>query len=137
MDDYNVIVPRDDSVRKQYADNLRRLLEQRDITQRELAKRTGISPSAISSYITGERYPRPSQLGLIAAALDVDPGLLTGKRPASETQHEELLRMFKELNPTDQETVFTFVKFLYQNHSISAPAKHKRVGVIRRYTNET
>ena len=136
-----IIIPkeaRDEwNVRLHFADNLKHLLEQRDITQRELAKRTDISPSAISSYITGERYPRPNQLQAIARALDVDPGVLTGLRPASESEQHELMRMFSKLNADDQSTVYNFVKFLYTHHSISAPAQHKRVGVIRRNINET
>lgn len=141
MDTYTMLATRNENgewdMRNLFAENLKRLLEQRDITQRELAKRTGISTSAISSYITGERFPRPGQLTLIAKALDIDPGVLTGKRPATETQQEELMRLFNELNPTDQETVFSFVKFLHESHSKNAPAQRKRVGVIRRTMNET
>ena len=40
------------------------------ITLTELARRTGISKSALSNYENGTRYPNMAQIELIAAALN-------------------------------------------------------------------
>lgn len=47
------------------------LLKQKNITQKKLSEETGITESAISRYIKGERTPRGANLIKIARALGV------------------------------------------------------------------
>ena len=48
---------------------IKELLEQKGITQRKLSELTGITESAISHYIKGDRIPRGMSLVKIAQAL--------------------------------------------------------------------
>lgn len=118
------------SIRDTFARNLRVLLAERDISQAELAKRTGLAASTISSYLSGDRYPRPQQLQQIARALDMTTAELTGLRPADETDKQELLRLFTSLPAPDQDTVLSLCRFLVSKHSKSAPAKQGRTSVV-------
>ena len=40
-----------------FGDNLRALIEERDITQKELAKKLNIAPSTLGSYVQNVREP--------------------------------------------------------------------------------
>lgn len=48
---------------------IRELLEQNNMSQKQLAKETGLTESAISHYVKGDRVPRGNNLYKIAKAL--------------------------------------------------------------------
>ncbi|MFV0519991.1 MAG: helix-turn-helix domain-containing protein [Lachnospirales bacterium] len=48
----------------------------RNITQKQLAEKTGISEISIRKYESGERNPKPNQLKKIASALDLGENFL-------------------------------------------------------------
>ena len=122
-----------ESVRETFATNLRVALAELDISQAELAKRTGLAQSTISSYVSGERYPRPTQLYLIAQALHINVSALTGIKPADESEKNELLRLYESLNAQDQDTVLSLVRFLSsERRNKSAHAKYGATVVIPR-----
>ena len=50
----------------------------RDFTQGELAKRTGLSQSAIAMYENGKREPKIETLELLADFFNVDMNYITG-----------------------------------------------------------
>ena len=55
---------------KMFGNNLKKLLKETGLTQRELADETGLSESTISSYINGQRMPSIKALINIGYALD-------------------------------------------------------------------
>ena len=55
---------------------LRTELGKRGITQRELAKRMGISEITVSRYFSGDRFPNGHLLDLLAAELRTTPEYL-------------------------------------------------------------
>lgn len=57
---------------------LRKAIDMKGITQKQLSDKTGISNSSISQYLHGHSRPRPSNVEKLARALDVDPGWLIG-----------------------------------------------------------
>lgn len=57
---------------------IKEALKQRDMTQSELAAKTGISDSKISSYISGRYEPRSDGIEIMAKVLRVDPAWLSG-----------------------------------------------------------
>lgn len=61
-----------------FAENLRAAMEEKQITQSELCKRTGISKSFVSQYLSGKFKPREDKLTLLAQALDTTKGRLMG-----------------------------------------------------------
>ena len=49
-----------------FGDNLRALIEERDITQKELAKKLNIAPSTLGSYVQNVREPDFATLKMFA-----------------------------------------------------------------------
>ena len=53
-------------------------LEEQGMTQRELAKRVGVSPTRINDYVTGRAEPTLKVARLLCAALGIAPALMLG-----------------------------------------------------------
>ena len=64
--------------KKEFSKQLRRIMKERNVSQRELADMIGINPVNISRYATGERYPDLAQIVEIATALKVSLNELFG-----------------------------------------------------------
>lgn len=60
---------------------LKLIMEQKAITQAELAKRTGIRQSSISDWLAGKYQPKQDKIAVIADALNISPGWLLGYDP--------------------------------------------------------
>lgn len=56
-----------------FASRLKKFMRAKQITQTELSKRTGLSRTAISSYLNGYSIPNAYNVYLIAKALDCKP----------------------------------------------------------------
>lgn len=61
-----------------FASRLSLLLRQRGLSQRDLAGMVGLTPAAISRYVSGERKPKAIIVAKIAKSLGVRPEDLTG-----------------------------------------------------------
>lgn len=57
-------------------ERIRELLERKNLTQKDLANKAGITEAATSHYIKGDRIPRSTVLTKIAIALDTTPEYL-------------------------------------------------------------
>lgn len=53
------------------SENLKRLMKEKGITQHELARRTGVSQSAICFYCIGSREPKIAIVKVLADSLGV------------------------------------------------------------------
>lgn len=63
------------------------LLERKNMTQKDLAVKAGVTEAAISHYIKGNRMPRVSVLTRIAEALDTTPDyLLNGIETGADSE---------------------------------------------------
>ncbi len=60
------------------ADRIQEALDMRGMKQSDLAERTGIGKSSISTYLTGEYEPKQRNLYKMAEVLDVNPSWLMG-----------------------------------------------------------
>ena len=121
-----------ESLQEVLARNLRLILAERDITQRELAKRTGLAPSTISSYLNCTRYPRADQLDLIASALDIPVYELTDKIVTRSQDEELLLAAYRDLSTRMRELVLDTIEFLVERQAIrSINAQEKRRVIAR------
>mgnify|MGYP000441238564 CR=1 FL=1 len=60
----------------EFGDNLRALIEERDITQKELAKKLNIAPSTLGSYVQNVREPDFATLKMFANFFDVSTDYL-------------------------------------------------------------
>ncbi len=68
-------------VRQNIAENLRRILQKRDVTQAALAKMTGDTEMIISRICRGLYTPGVGVVARIAEAMDVSMDRLAGKPP--------------------------------------------------------
>jgi len=59
-----------------FADNLRSAMSKNQMTQEELAKKTGVSQPAISLMLNRESRPQQKTVGRFAEALGIDPSEL-------------------------------------------------------------
>ena len=57
-------------------ENIRRIRQERNLTQRQLGEMVGASEAYIRAYESGRRNPKPSSLEKIADALSVNPEVL-------------------------------------------------------------
>ncbi|MDY5779763.1 MAG: helix-turn-helix transcriptional regulator [Succinivibrionaceae bacterium] len=65
-------------------DKLQKVLKDKSISQKELATNIGITESAMSKYISGDRIPKMDILKKIAIFLDVSIDYLVGLEDADE-----------------------------------------------------
>ena len=107
-----------------FGENLRFLIEERDMTQKELAKQLNIAPSTLGSYVQNTREPDFATLKLLANYFDVSIDYLldnfTGK--VADHQEAELLRIFRSL-PNNQKNICieqcrVFVRMNYQEKEV-------------------
>lgn len=87
-----------------FATNLRTLIEEREMTQKELAKCLNIAPSTLGSYVQAVREPDFSTLKRLAEYFDVSIDYLLDYHRSSKTNHKEseLLRVFRTLSDEQQ-----------------------------------
>ena len=65
---------------------IKKLREDKEMTQQELANLSGIGRSTINAYELGTRHPTAKKLGGLARALGIPPGLLFYM---AEQEHKE------------------------------------------------
>lgn len=69
--------------------NIDNLLHRQGMTQRDLARKSGIPAATISNYITQRNYPRPAQMEKLAGALSVSAAYLTTKHDAKSATNKQ------------------------------------------------
>lgn len=75
-----------------FAQRLKLALEQANMSQSELAAKSGLSKASISQYLAGKNVPARSRISLLAKVLGVDDSFLTGYEvPATPTSQEVAL----------------------------------------------
>lgn len=103
-----------------FGDNLRTLIEERDMTQKELAMQLNIAPSTMGSYVQNTREPDFATLKLIAKYFDISTDYLLDHHTSSNTsthQEADLLRIFRSLSPEQRDICIEQCKvFVKMNH---------------------
>lgn len=83
--------------RENFPKNLRRLMERGQYNQADIVNHMGVTSSTVSSWCTGQKYPRADMLERLAKFFNVSVFELVCE---SDTDEERLLRAFRVLNPT-------------------------------------
>ena len=65
---------------------LKRLMSQRNMTQRDLAQMSGVTEAAMSRYLAGSRQPKSETLASMATALHTTSNDLLGLEPPTEVE---------------------------------------------------
>ncbi|HBT64391.1 MAG TPA: XRE family transcriptional regulator [Ruminococcaceae bacterium] len=110
---------------------LSRLLADKDLTQADLCRKTGIPTSLMSNYIKGSKSPALSNAILIAEALDISLDVLSGKSeyksPASEVEagdknifSDELMKNYRALNHKGRRKLIDYSKDLVSSGRYAA-----------------
>ena len=109
-----------------FCDILRELLEENDITQKQLALDLNIGVTTIGNYVRGIREPDFETLKLIAAYFDVSIDYLLNFRSGFTRDHreDEILRIFRSLSPDFKDLMTENGKIL-KKHDIINSLKQK------------
>ena len=89
-----------------FAEMLRQLIEDSDISQKTLAGEINLSPSTLANYVQGTRNPDYDTLMAIAGYFHVTTDYLLGfqRTKADAAQETMLLQIFRSLSPEQRET---------------------------------
>ena len=100
--------------RKLLAVRLREVREKRGYKQVDLARRTGIPPSAVSQFETGRREPSLRTVSKLADALGVTVDFLCGRpvQEASRGEVRDLLGYARGMRSRDLKVLLEFAAFL-------------------------
>lgn len=110
------------------AKRLKSLRESKNITQKELANKLGISPSAIGMYESGKRNPDTSMLNILSNFFDVSVDYLMGrsdiKSSADEVlkeNHEETIALhsdydYKDLPDEARKEIENYIEYIKQKY---------------------
>ena len=82
------------------------------LRQADLAEKTGISSSLISSYVIGRYEPKDENLQLLAKVLNCDALWLAGYDGIEEDDEKAFLEKFRVLNVEDKRTILTLLNFM-------------------------
>lgn len=99
----------------EFGSRLRKIRDDKGLSQSELAEKAGMQPSAISHFESGRRAPSFDNLKRLADALSLTVDYLLGRQADPQTagpKAEQLFRNFERLSADDQETVTNFAKML-------------------------
>lgn len=101
-----------------FSENLRKLIEERDMTQKELAKQLNIAPSTLGSYVQNAREPDFATLRLLADFFDVSINYLLDhyEKKGSAHRENELLRVFHSLTEEQQHICIEQCKVFMQSN---------------------
>lgn len=77
-------------------ENIRRIRQERHLTQKQLGEMVGASEAYIRAYESGRRNPKPSSLEKIAAALAVNPEVLANSDFDDVKAMHRLFQVFRQ-----------------------------------------
>ena len=104
-----------------FSDILRLLIEEKGITQKQLAKDLHIAVSTLGGYVQGTSEPDFDTLRRLAQYFEVSVDYLLDFRVGKAVSHKEddLLRVFRALTPFQQELYLERGKAILRVHSRS------------------
>lgn len=114
---------------KLFVSRLRELLDEKEITQKELSSRIGVSEVTVSRYLSGDRTPRTDVINSISNFFNVSADYLLGNsdirnpyKEAPENTDEDIdlwlskTDGYKELPEEDRELISNLAKNLLEKH---------------------
>ena len=117
------------SMKQNFGEWLKEILDKQKINQSELAAMTGVLPAQISRIISGERGTTPEMLDKIAHALKLPPKQVfeaagwLNETPKKDKMIEQIEHMYSELPDDDKAEILEFVK--WRTRAAEEKARHK------------
>ncbi len=102
-----------------FGDSLRKVRENLKLSQSDLANRSGLQPSAISHFETGNRSPSFENLKRLSEALGISIDYLLGRSTQLGTVTpvaEQIFRDFSKMTANDQESLAKMASFLAEKN---------------------
>ena len=93
--------------------NIKQLLQDRNITQKELAEAIGVSGGTLSDWLRGRFYPRRKYIEAMATFFGVSAGEITKEKDTN--RDERLMSLFDRLSASKQEQTLEFMRFLLRD----------------------
>jgi transcriptional regulator with XRE-family HTH domain len=100
-----------------FSDRIRKIREERGLSQSELAEKAGLQTSAISHFETGRRAPSFDNLKRLADALSTPIDALLERKveaTAAGPLAEQVFRDFGKMSASDQESLAKMAAILAQ-----------------------
>jgi len=100
---------------EEFSKRVRKLRQEKGLSQLELAKKSDLQASAISHFETGRRTPSMENLGRLADALGVSSDFLLGRATAPEASGPAIAQLvadYSRLSSYDQHNVLRFAAML-------------------------
>lgn len=103
----------------QFGDILRHLIEENNLTQRQLGLELNIAPTTIGNYVRNIREPDYETLKIIAAYFNVSTDYLLDRNRDSGSSPEEdlLLNLYRGLNDEYKSVLVDHAKTLSKHQS--------------------
>ncbi|EGQ2779152.1 TPA: helix-turn-helix transcriptional regulator [Staphylococcus pseudintermedius] len=101
----------ENQVRKNLSDNLKRLMKEHNVDQKELAEAIGVSQPTISNWIKQTKYPRIKKIQDLADYFNVPKSKITENQ---NIQQETIAAHFdkEDLTEEEMEEVRQFIEFI-------------------------
>lgn len=90
--------------------NIKRLLEERHLTQKELAESIGVSGGTLSDWLKGRFYPRQKYIIAMSEYFNVQQAEITQEKDTNPD--ERLVSLFNGLSDSKKEQVIDYMKYL-------------------------
>lgn len=116
-------------------ENIKKYLNLKNKTQKELAQKINISPQVLNTYIKNKAEPNLKTLIDIADELRITTDELLGiKQDPELTEHTRLINKIKELNEIECHKLIVFAEGLITNRPVEQ--KEKTFTIIKNIENE-
>lgn len=99
-------------MRAYFPANLRRLLDERGVSQTDLASALGISNGTLSDWLSGRYYPRPKSIEAMAAFFNVPEAELINEKKTPSSVDDEALSLFMALPDEAKGQALDYLRFL-------------------------
>lgn len=117
-------------MKAQFALNLAEFMVERNMSQSELSRLSGIAQSSISDYLNGKCEPKQDKVDAIASALMVSPSMLIGSQPHPLETSEDLtpyqiatLKLMGDMSLQGQSRVANYAEDLHSSGNYNRQPK--------------
>lgn len=98
-----------------FKNNLRRLLSDQGLQQKDLAKMVGVSHQSVSAWCKGYKVPRMQMMNKIAQALGCTLAELT--EPNRPSVDQEIISLLQPMSDKQKHMVLAYAKFIAKDGS--------------------
>ncbi|MFZ7646566.1 MULTISPECIES: helix-turn-helix domain-containing protein [Staphylococcus] len=91
------------SVRKILAENLKKLMDDKNVTQKQLSEEIGVSQSTISNWLQELKYPRIGHIQLLADYFNIPKSALTERKDKTQSEQNTMAAHFNKEDLTEEE----------------------------------